>query len=75
MRFASIWSQPCGRLESRFRQDKPRRGMVAIHQIHATVSKDELVVSLEKGRVSRYGLIKKLNRLLHDLRLVNTESE
>ena len=35
------------------------------------MSIDELVVGLEKGRVSRYRLIEKLNRLLQVLLIIN----
>jgi hypothetical protein len=43
--------------------------MVALRGIQIAVSIDELIEGREKGGVSRYGLIKKLNRLLDDLLL------
>src|SRR5262249_50344702 len=49
--------------------------MVAQHRKRPAVSKDELVVGLEKGWVSPHGLIKKLNRLLHVLLISRTEAD
>ena len=48
--------------------------MVVLRRIQHAVSIDELVVGLEKGGVSRYGMIKKLNRLSHDLLLRRMKS-
>ena len=48
--------------------------MVALRRIQHAVSIDELVVGLEKGGVSRNGMIKKLNRLSHDLLLRRMKS-
>src|SRR4030095_15268421 len=73
MRCAGIWPQLGGRLKSRFRQGKPGRRMVAKGRIRGTLSIHELVVSLEKGRVSCHGLIQKLNRVLQAWQITRTE--
>src|SRR5204863_3092135 len=50
MRFASIWLQPCCRLESRFRRGQSGRSVVAKYRIRVTMSIDAVVISLEKRR-------------------------
>src|SRR5262245_17996866 len=63
VRFACIWTEARGCLDSRLRQGNALGGMIVTTKVNAIMHLGELIIRLEKEWIARHSLIQQVSRL------------